>query len=367
MTTAAAPIGLAKAALETPALLVDLEVLDANIERVALTCRRYGVGWRPHIKGHKTIEIARRQLAAGAIGVTCAKLGEAEVMADAGITEILIANQIVGPAKMRRLHQLLRRAPVIVAVDSLSNVAELAEAAAGGGRDLRLVVEVDIGMRRAGVAPGRPVVQLAEAIDARPGLGFIGVAGWESHAVAIADPDEKERVVAEAIALLAASAEDCRRAGHDARIVSCGGTGTFPHCIRQPGVTEVQVGGAIFSDIHYRSHYHLDHPCALTLLTTVTSRPTPTRIVLDAGKKAMSGDAALPEPLGLSDVRSLRLSAEHTTIELDQPSATPRVGDQLELIVGYSDTTVHLHEEIVGLRGGRVEAVWRVAARGRIK
>jgi len=114
-------------------------------------------------------------------------------------------------------------------------------------------------------------------------------------------------------------------------------------------------------------HYHLDHPCALNLLTTVTSRPTTTRIVLDAGKKAMSGDAALPEPLGLADVRSLRLSAEHTIIELDAPSETPRVGDQLELIVGYSDTTVHLHEEIVCLRGGRVEAVWRVAARGRIK
>jgi D-serine deaminase-like pyridoxal phosphate-dependent protein len=129
----------------------------------------------------------------------------------------------------------------------------------------------------------------------------------------------------------------------------------------------VQVGGAIFSDMHYRSHYHLDHPCTLTLLTTVTSRPTPTRIVLDAGKKAMSGDAALPEPLGLPPVRSLRLSAEHTTIELEAPCETPEVGDLLELVVGYSDTTVHLHEEIAGLRDGRVEAVWRVAARGRIR
>ena len=222
-------------------------------------------------------------------------------------------------------------------------------------------------MNRAGVAPGPPVVALADAIAQHPGLRFVGVTGWESHAVAIADPGEKERVVAEAIAKLVASAEDCRRAGHDAPIVSCGGTGTFPYCVRQPGVTEVQVGGAIFSDMHYRTHYHLDHPCALTLLATVTSRPTPTRIVLDAGKKAMSGDAALPEPLRLPAVRSLRLSAEHTTIELEAPGETPKVGDKLELIVGYSDTTVHLHEEIVGLRDGRVEAVWRVAARGRIR
>jgi D-serine deaminase-like pyridoxal phosphate-dependent protein len=288
-------------------------------------------------------------------------------MAEAGITEILIANQIVGAGKVQRLIQLLERAPVIVAVDSLANIAGLAEAVAGGGRELRLVVEVNIGMNRAGVAPGPPVVALADAIAQHRGLRFAGVMGWESHAVAIADPGEKERVVAEAIARLMASAEDCRRAGHDAPIVSCGGTGTFPYCVRQPGVTEVQVGGAIFSDMHYRTHYHLDFPCALTLLATVTSRPKPARIVLDAGKKAMSGDAALPEPQGLPAVRSLRLSAEHTTIELESPSLTPKVGDRLELIVGYSDTTVHLHEEIVGLRGGRVEAIWRVAARGRIK
>ena len=367
MTASASPIGLPKAALETPALLVDLDVMEANIARIAGTCRRHGVGWRPHIKGHKTPEIARKQLAAGALGVTCAKLGEAEVMAAAGITEILIANQIVGAIKVRRLIALLERAPVIVSVDSLANLAELAAAARGGGRELRVVIEVNIGMNRAGVAPGPPVVALAQAIAQHRGLRFVGLNAWESHAVTIADPAEKERVVAEAIARLVASADDCRRAGHDVEIVSCGGTGTFPWCVRQPGVTEVQVGGAIFSDVHYRTHYHLDHPCALTLLATVTSRPTATRIVLDAGKKAMSGDAALPEPLGLPAVRSLRLSAEHTTIELEAPGETPEIGDQVELIVGYSDTTVHLHEEIVGLRAGRVEAVWRVAARGRIK
>ncbi len=367
MAASASLVGLPKSALETPALLVDLDVMEANIARVADTCRRHGVGWRPHIKGHKTPEIARKQLAAGATGITCAKLGEAEVMADAGITEILIANQIVGPIKVRRLIKLLERAPVIVSVDSVSNIAELAEAAQGCGREQRVVVEVNIGMNRAGVAPGPPVLALAEVIAQQRGLRFVGVNSWESHAVTIADPGEKERVVAEAIARLVASVEDCRCAGHDVQIVSCGGTGTFPYCIRQPGVTEVQVGGAIFSDMHYRTHYHLDHPCALTLLATVTSRPTATRIVLDAGKKAMSGDAALPEPLGLPAVRSLRLSAEHTTIELEAPSEAPAIGDQVELIVGYSDTTVHLHEEIVALRAGRVEAVWRVAARGRIK
>jgi D-serine deaminase-like pyridoxal phosphate-dependent protein len=149
--------------------------------------------------------------------------------------------------------------------------------------------------------------------------------------------------------------------------VSCGGTGTFPWCIQQPGVTEVQVGGAIFSDVHYRDHYHVDFPFALTVLCTVTSRPTPTRIVLDAGKKTMSGDAAMPEPIGLPKMKGMKLSAEHLTIELEQGSETPRVGERVEFVVGYSDTTVHMHDEIVGVRGGRVDAVWQVAGRGKLR
>ena len=187
--------------------------------------------------------------------------------------------------------------------------------------------------------------------------------GWESHAVTIADPAEKARAVAAAIGLLTSSADACRAAGLPVDIVSCGGTGTFPYCAQQPGVTEIQAGGAIFSDMHYRTHYHLDIPAALTLLATVTSRPTATRVIIDAGKKTMSSDAAVPMPLGVAAKR-VALSAEHGTIELAEPSDLPRIGDKLELIVGYSDTTVHLHEEIVAVRNGRIEAIWRVAGRG---
>jgi D-serine deaminase-like pyridoxal phosphate-dependent protein len=360
-------IGQPSSALDTPALLVDLDILEANIARIAETCASHGVAWRPHVKGHKTAEIARLQIAAGAAGITCAKLGEAEVMADAGFRDILIANQIVGPIKIGRLVQLLDRAAPIVAVDSPANVAALGEAAAGRARPLGVVIEVNLGMNRAGVEPGPAVVALATAIARQGGLRFAGLMGWESHAVAIADPAEKARAVAAAIGLLTGSAEACRSAGHAVGIVSCGGTGTFPYCAQQPGVTEVQVGGAIFSDVHYRTHYHLDYPCALTLLATVTSRPTPTRIVLDAGKKALSGDAALPQPLGLGEIRQVRLSAEHATIELAAPSPIPRIGDRVQMIVGYSDTTIHLHETMVGMRDGRIEQLWRIAGRGRIK
>jgi len=360
-------LGQPKAALDTPALIVDLDVMGSNIAHIAKTCRDSHIGWRPHSKAHKTPEIARLQLAAGAIGITCAKVGEAEVMARAGIRNILIANQIVGEAKIRRLLELVGPADPIVTVDSLSNVDELDRLARERGKRLKVAIEIDIGMKRAGVAPGGAAVALAGEIARREGLVFVGLTGWESHATRIDDPAAKERAIVAAIGLLTASADACRKAGYAVELVSCGGSGTFPHCTRQPGVTEVQVGGAIFSDMHYRTHYHVDFPFALTLLSTVTSRPTAERIVVDAGKKTMSGDAAMPEPIGLPATREIRLSAEHATIELARASETPRVGDRVEFVVGYSDTTVHLHEELIGVRNGRVEVVWRVAGRGRIK
>jgi D-serine deaminase-like pyridoxal phosphate-dependent protein len=352
---------------DTPALLVDLDVMDRNIARIVRTCRAAGVHWRPHIKGVKTPEIARREIAAGAIGVTCAKLGEAEVMAAAGIRDLLIANQIVGAPKIKRLLALRAHADPIVAVDSPAHIAAFAAASPDPARPLRLVIEVNIGMNRAGVEPGPAAAKLAGLIAATPGLRFAGLMGWESQATRIADPAEKARVVAEALTRLAQTAALCREAGHDVAIVSCGGTGTFPYCIAGSGVTEVQIGGAIFSDVHYREHYHVDFDCALTLLATVTSRPTPTRIVLDAGRKAMPDDVATPAPQGLPALAGIKLSAEHATLELAQPNDTPRVGDKVQFIVGYSDSTVHLHDEITAHRGGRIEAVWQVAARGKLR
>ena len=178
--SASSLIGAFKTEVDTPALLVDLDVMEANIGRVAEICRTGGVGWRPHTKGQKTPEIIRKELAAGAIGVTCAKLGEAEVLAATGIRDILIANQIVGSAKMRRLVGLLAIADPIVGVDSAAHVDELTAALLGTGHTLPVVIEVDIGMHRAGVQPGPAAVALAHAIAARPVLRFAGVMGWEA-------------------------------------------------------------------------------------------------------------------------------------------------------------------------------------------
>ncbi len=359
-------LGCSKFDLDTPVLLVDLDILEGNIATLARRCREVGINWRPHTKGIKVPAIALKAIAAGAIGITCAKLGEAEVMAAAGITDILIANQIVGARKVARLARLRRSADVIVAADDPANVAALGAAAGVAGVQLRIVVEVDIGMQRAGVAPGAAVVALARQIAGTSGLRFAGVMGWEAQATSIADPAEKQRVVAAALGQLVASARACTEAGFPCPIVSCGGTGTIKYSMHEPGITEIQAGGGMLSDMRYTGPMNADLPHALTIMTTVTSRPTPTRIICDAGRKAMSGDGAAPHPLGIATTRKLGLSAEHATIELEQPSPTPKLGEPLEFIVGYGDTTVHLHDTLYGVRGGIVEVEWPVLARGKL-
>lgn len=240
-------VGVPKEALDTPALLVDLDILDANIARIAEVCRRHGVRWRPHIKGQKTPEIVARELAAGARGITCAKLSEAETMAASGIDDIMVANQITGAAKIRRLMRLLRTTRVIVAVDDPANVAALGAAAQAEGVTAPAVIEVDIGMKRAGVEPGEATVALARIVAATPGLAFLGLMAWEGHAARIDEPAEKRLRVEEAVGALVASAQAVRAAGIPVEIVSCGGTGTYLLTTAIAGVTEIQAGGGIFS------------------------------------------------------------------------------------------------------------------------
>jgi len=354
-------------ALDTPALLINVPVMDRNIARMAQTFRSAVINWRPHTKGLKSPALVERLLAAGAIGITCAKTSEAEVMAEAGVRDILIANQVVGEAKIARLLRVRTLADPIVAVDSVANVAELDAAAQAAGTTLRVVVEVDTGMHRAGTAPGQPAVELAKRAAQSPSLRFVGVMGWEGHATPIAEAGEKERRVAQAVGLLTSTADACRAAGLPVDIVSCGGTGTYWVTAYLPGVTEVQAGGGILSDVVYREKMGVDHEPAATILATVTSRPTPTRIICDAGKKTMSSDGALPQPVLNTPVRKVGLSAEHATIELEEPSTNPQVGDKIEFIVGYTDTTVHLHEDLYAVRDGRVEAVWPVVGRGKLR
>lgn len=279
------PLGMPKGALDTPALLLDLDAFDRNVARMAATFREAGVGWRPHTKGIKVPALAHRLIEAGALGVTCAKVSEAEVMAGAGIRDILIANQVIGAQKVRRLAHLCAHADVICAVDSEAGIAQLAEAAREAGTRPRVLVEVDSGMGRCGVTPGEAAVTLARRVAEQDSLRFAGVMAWEGHAAAIKDPAEKRATVEEAIGKLTASADACRAAGLPVEIVSCSGTGTYQIASSQPGITEVQAGGGTLGDAHYRDHFGVDHECALTVLTTVISRPNDRLVVTDGGFK----------------------------------------------------------------------------------
>ncbi len=366
MSAETAMIGRPVTELDTPSLLVDLAAMERNIDKTARLLRDAGVRWRPHAKGHKSPAIAHAQIAAGAIGITCAKLGEAEVMVSAGIKSILIANQIVGIHKATRLANLCRHAEVIVAVDSADNILGLDAAAQRKGLRIPVVVEVDTGMARCGVQPGEQTVALSRQVHDCAGLRYVGLMSWEGHARATKDPEERRSICEEAVGLLTMSAQACREAGLPVEVVSCGGTGTERFSSVISGVTEIQAGGIIFNDLYY-SELGLDYAFALTVISTVTSRTNPNRIVTDAGRKTMSRDTALPVPKGLTGVKSVGLSAEHGQIELLEPNTEVRVGDRLEWIVGYADTTVHLHEAMYGIRDGIVEVVWPILARGKLR
>ena len=366
MRNETAMVGRPAQELDTPSLLLDLAVMERNIAKTVSLLKEAGVNWRPHIKGQKVPAIAHMETAAGAVGITCAKLGEAEVMASAGIKNILIANQIVGLQKVTRLANLCKHAEVIVAVDSLENVLELDMAGRQKGVRIPVVVEVDTGMGRCGVQPGEPALALCRGVHDCAGLRYVGLMSWEGHARRVKDMVERQAVCKKSVGLLTSTARLCREAGLPVEVVSCGGTGTEKFSSRIPGVTEIQAGGIIFNDVYY-STLGLDYEFALTVLSTVSSRPNPTRVVTDAGRKTMSRDTAMPRPKGLASVKSVSLSAEHGQIELQEPNLNLRIGDKLEWIVGYGDTTVCLHDEMYGIRDGIVEVVWPVLARGKLR
>jgi D-serine deaminase-like pyridoxal phosphate-dependent protein len=361
-------VGMPVSELDTPALLVDIEAMDRNIDRLARAMRTHGVNWRPHAKGHKCPTITHRQIAAGAIGVTVAKVSEAEVMAANGIRDILIANQVVGPIKTRRLAALIAAtgADPIVAVDNPANVRELDDAAAAFGVQPRIVVEVNSGMQRCGVAPGQPTIELARIVDASPHLRFAGLMAWEGHTVSMADHPIRREEIKKAVGRLTAAADEVRASGLPVDIVSCGGGGTYIHAVDQPGITEIQAGGATMGDGFYRELEAQVEP-ALTLLTTVTSRPAEDRLILDAGRRAIDPSQKPPTLRGVDGVTGIRFSAEHGVVALDGPSEWPRVGDRLELEVNYTDQAVHLHENLFGIRDGVIAAVWPVACRGKMQ
>ncbi len=359
-------IGKRLSEVDTPSLLLDPAALRANIARMAAFFAGRPCRLRPHFKSHKCTRIARLQMDAGAVGITCAKLGEAEVLAEAGIQDILIANQIVGSGKIARLIELARRARPMVAVDSPDNVKMLSETAAAAGIELRVLVEVDIGMHRCGVAPGQPALDLARLVAASPGLAFEGLQGYEGHCVDLRDEHERSSQTRAALQLLVETRRHLERAGVPVNLVSGGGTGTYTLTGACDGVDEVQAGSYATMDWWYQDIRPEFLP-AQTILATVVSRPAPDRAIIDVGRKGVGGEWGPPRVKNLRGAEVVKFgSEEHMGISLPN-GARVRVGDQLEIIPSHGCTTSNLYREYVLHQNGIVTDIWPIEGSGKLR
>lgn len=357
---------LHKFEIETPALLLDLDMLERNIRRMADFARQAGVNLRPHIKTHKCPAIAHRQMAAGAIGVTCATLGEAEVMVASGIRDLLISREVVGREKIARLAGLARHAEVKVVVDNPANVRDLSEAALAFGATIGVLIEVDVGQSRCGVPASSPeCLALAQQIVSSGGLQFKGLQGYEGHVVLVKDRNQREEGAARANEAVVATREMIEREGIEVPIVTGGGTGTFDLTGKRQGITEIQPGSYATMDASYSDLVGDLFEPALTLLATVISRPAPDRAVVDAGSKSLSADYGPARPKGLPGVEYRGGGDEHGVLTLGAGSLDLQVGDLVELYPSHGCTTVNLHERFYGIRNDHLEVVLGIAARGR--
>lgn len=353
---------------ETPCLCLDLDRFESNLTSMARFVAAARKQWRPHSKCHKSPEIARQQVAAGAIGVTCAKVSEAEIFAQAGIRDILIAHLPVGAARVDRITRLCQTADVIVTCDHYAQAEPLATACQRLGVRCRVLIDINIGMNRTGITPGRDAVELARAVDQLPGLQLAGIMGYEGHAMPMMDADAKANLIRESLGILGQTKQQFLQAGLCCDIVSAGGTGSLSYATQCEAITELQSGGGIFGDPFYtRMPGVSGYEPALTLLTTIVSRPALERAVIDAGRKAITGEMHPPLVKDFSDARVVMHSAEHIVLELGPESQNLRIGDHVELIVGYADFTTPLHDEFLCFRGDRLVAIWPIVGRGKLQ
>ncbi len=350
--------------IDTPALVVDLECMERNVAAMARFFASRPAKLRPHFKTPKCAEVVQRQLAAGAIGVTCAKLGEAEALAAAGVrTSVLIANQLIGAAKLARLVALAKLLPeLIVAVDSAAQVDALDAALADSGARVGALIEADIGMHRCGTDSPEDSVALARRIAASR-VAYRGVMGYEGHAVLVPDAGKRKELAESALAQLLAHVRALRAAGLAPEIVSAGGTGTFEQTGATEGVTEIQAGSYVFMDGRYLD-VRQDFETALTLHTTVLRRRG-RLVITDAGVKSLSNDFGPPRGADLP-LRVVGLSEEHGHLLIDEGAELAlEPGDRIRLLPSHGDTTINLHDRYYAARGDAVEAVWPIVGRGR--
>ena len=361
--------GMTLAEVDTPALLLDLDAFERNLDRLDQSLVDTRIRVRPHAKSHKCPEIALRQMARGAIGVCCQKVSEAEAMVEGGVMNVLVSNEVVGPSKLARLAGLAKRARVSVCVDNAQNIADLDNAARVAGTKIDVLIELNVGANRCGVEPGEPCVQLAQRIVATKHLRFAGLHAYQGAAQHARTPIERKAAIAKAVQLVRNTIEALQLHGLKPDFITGAGTGTYPLEAASGVYNEIQPGSYIFMDADYNRNLGDDgkpvrnFEQSLYVWATVMSHATAERAVVDAGLKALSVDSGMPLVADLPGVEFVKASDEHGVLKLPQGSRLT-VGDKIRLVPGHCDPTVNLYDWIVAVRGDKVESVWPVTARG---
>ena len=362
--------GMREDEVDTPALLIDLDAFEANLDAMAALLAPTGTKLRAHAKTHKSAVVAHLQIARGAIGQCVQKVAEAEALAWGGVADILVSNEVVAPAKLARLAALARICRIAVCADHPAQVAAIEAAARDAGVRLSVLVEIDVGAGRCGVAPGPEAVELARRIAASPHLVFGGLQAYHGNAQHLRRPEERHFAIAAASEDARRTVEQLRQQGLDCPIVGGAGTGTFELEAASGVYTEIQAGSYCFMDADYaRNLDRAGQPVglfrhALFVLATVMSTPRRGVAVLDAGHKAVAVDSGLPLVWQRPDIRYVGASDEHGKLGFGPETQSPKLGETLRLVPGHCDPTVDRFDWYVGVRCGRVECLWPVSARG---
>ena len=346
-----------KQEIETPALLMDLDSLESNLATMAGFLRKGTVSARPHFKNHTILALAARQVKAGAIGITVARVRHAEALVDHGIQSILIANEVVDERSIKRLLDLSHRAEIIIAVDNPKVIADMGRLARNANRVLNVVIDLDVGLGRSG-APVEESLGLAR-LALESGLRVRGLMGYEGHLQKLPDTNESRRRRSAVAETLVETRRLLERSLIPVDIVTTGGTGTYKIHAESSGVTEVQVGSYLLMETIYQP-FAPEFRVGLSVLATVVSKRENDHLVLDAGMKAISAERGLPTIKDIEGLHLTALHAEHGIVRIMDSNTPVNVGDKLELWVAYSDATVHLHREMYGVRNGIVEEIFKI-------
>ena len=365
--------GMAEADIQTPCLILDLDALERNIKKMGDYAAAHGMRHRVHGKMHKSVDVAKLQESlGGACGVCCQKVSEAEVFARGGIQDVLVSNQVRDPQKIDRLARIpLLDARAICCVDDLNNIADLSAAATRHGTVIECLIEIDCGAGRCGVTTTPEVVALARAIDAAEGLKFAGIQAYQGAMQHLDRYEDRKAKIAVAVAMVKDAVDTLAKEGITCDIVGGGGTGSYYFESTSGVYNELQCGSYAFMDADYgrildENGNRIDRgewENALFILTSVMSHAKADKAIVDAGLKAQSVDSGLPVIYGRNDVEYVKCSDEHGVVA--DPKGVLAINEKLRLVPGHCDPTCNVHDWYVGVRGGKVEVVWPISARGK--